>query len=74
MRIGDVHFREQMRQRPWVVDRLAAMHHDDQRAFTPNKVDEQLEEGIYGKGLLGPVFRQHNLEDCERYEAALLAS
>ena len=40
MRIGDVDFRAYVRQRPGVVDRLAAMHHNDQRAFAPKEIDQ----------------------------------
>jgi len=34
-------------------DGCAAGHEDDEGAFAPNEVDEQLEEGVDGEGLDG---------------------
>ena len=35
-----------------MIDRLAAMHHDDQTPFAAEEVDEQLEEGVEGEGFV----------------------
>ena len=34
-----------------MINGLTTMHHDDQRAFTTEKIDEELKEGVDGKGL-----------------------
>jgi len=50
--IGDVDFGETVAQWPGMVYWLSAVHHDDQGTFAAKEIDEQLEEGIDGKGLL----------------------
>ena len=51
MGVGNVNFGKTMTERPRVMNGLASVHHDYERAFTTEEVDEELKEGIYGKGL-----------------------
>jgi hypothetical protein len=51
VRIGYVDAGEDMVDRPEMVNRFAAVRHDNEGSFTADIVDQQLEEGVDGKGL-----------------------
>ena len=54
MRIADVHLVHagDAVDGPEVLDGGAAVHHDDEGALAAEEVDEQLEEGVEGEGLV----------------------
>jgi hypothetical protein len=51
VRVGYVDAGEDMVDRPEMVNRFAAVRHDNEGSFTADIVDQQLEEGVDGKGL-----------------------
>ena len=46
----------------------SAMHHDDQRSFTAEEVDEELKKGVKGEGLVNVTERIDPESDFERDE------
>ena len=52
MGIGDVELGEDETHGPWVRDGCSACHEDDEGALTANEVDQELQEGVDGEGLV----------------------
>lgn len=52
MRVGDVDLGKAMIHGPEVGDWPATIHHDYKGSFATNEIDEELEEGVNGKGLI----------------------
>lgn len=65
MRIADVNLGEDVVEWPYVLPRCPAMHHDDERALAAKKVDEQLKEGVNGKGLVDITDGVDNLSSLQ---------
>jgi hypothetical protein len=57
MRIGDVDLRKAVIEGPEVVDGSASMHHNDQRSFPAEKVDQELKERVDCEGLAKLTFK-----------------
>lgn len=51
MWVGDVDERKAMVERPGVMYRRPAVHHNYERSFATKEIDQQLKKSINGEGL-----------------------
>lgn len=65
MRIADVDLWEKVIERPHMLPRSPTVHHDDERALSAEKIDEELKKGVNGEGLVDVTYRIEKLSGCE---------